>query len=241
MYGQVNVSNLLSATVDTIRNNLQLAGIFLAIMIPVSAVMTYFQGGGQTFGMSAGFMIEESLMAQGLVAVALVLIGFIVSIFAHYWLIAGMVRGTVSPGFDRILPYIGIYILYALGLIFGFVLLIVPGIILMVRWVAVLPSVIDRDRDAIGSFGDSFDMTNGHSWSVFGAGLIVVIGFMVISAVIGGVAVGAAAVAGGAGGILASAIAAIADQITNVVGYAFCVGAYNLMRDRTETVTDVFE
>ena len=181
MNGQVNVSNLLSATVDTIRSNLQLAGIFLAIMIPVNAMLSVFQGGGQSFGMNFGFMIDENVMAQGLLVVALVVVGIVVSVIAHYWMLAGMTRNTISPGFDRIWAFIGISILYGLGIIFGFILLIVPGIILMVRWVAVLPSVIDRDKDAMSAFGDSFDMTNGHSWSIFGAGLILVIAMFIVS------------------------------------------------------------
>ena len=243
MYGQVNVSNLLSATVDTIRNNMQLAGIFLAIMIPVGAVMTIFQGGtraiGGTFGLGFGF--DESFLALGVFVMALVLVGVVVSVIAHYWLIAGMTRRMVSPGFDRILAYIGISILYGLGVVFGFVLLIVPGIILMVRWIAVLPLVIDSDRDAMSAFGDSLDMTNGHSWSIFGAGLILVIGIFVLSSIGGGAAIGMARVAGGSGLVIAGVIGTVAEQVGNVVSTAFCVGTYHLMRDRTETVTDVFE
>lgn len=241
MNNQVSLSNLLSATVDTIRSNIQLAGVYLAIMIPVGTLMAVFQGGGRSFGMNFGFMLDESVMAQGALAIVVVLVGAIISIVATYWLVAGMTRGTVSPGFDRFWPYIGISILYGLGIVFGFILLIVPGIILMVRWVAVLPAVIDRDRDAIGSFGDSFGMTDGHSWSVFGAGLVVMVGMMVFSAVVGGVAVGVGTVAGGPGGIVMSAIAAIAEQANNVIGYAFCVGAYHLMRDRSEVMAEVFE
>ena len=241
MNGQVNVSNLLSATVDTIRSNLQLAGIFLAIMIPVNAMLSVFQGGGQSFGMNFGFMIDENVMAQGLLVVALVVVGIVVSVIAHYWMLAGMTRNTISPGFDRIWAFIGISILYGLGIIFGFILLIVPGIILMVRWVAVLPSVIDRDKDAMSAFGDSFDMTNGHSWSIFGAGLILVIAMFIVSAIVGGVAIGFGSVLGGTGLVFASVIGAIAEQAGNVLSTAFCVGAYHLMSDRTEAVTDVFE
>lgn len=241
MNNQVNLSNLLSATADTIRNNAQLAGIFLAIMIPVSTAMTVFQGGGSSFGMNFGFMLGEDVMAQGVLAIIVVLAGSIVSIVATYWLVAGMTRGSVSPGFDRFWPYIGISILYGFALLFGFILLIVPGIILMVRWVPLLPAVIDRQSGAMNAFSDSFDMTRGHSWSVFGAGLIVFIGMMIMSAVIGGVAVGVGAVFGGASGIVAGAIASTAQLAANIVGYAFCVGAYHLMRDTTEGVTGVFE
>lgn len=241
MNSQVNVSNLLSANIDTIRNNAQLAGIYLAIMIPVGTVMAALQGGGRRFGLSAGFIIDEGVMAQGAFAVIAMLVGGIAGFVAQYWLIAGMTRGTVSPGFGRFWPYLGISILYGLALVLGFVLLIVPGIILMVRWVPLLPAVIDRESGAMNAFSDSFDLTRGHSWSVFGAGLIVVIGLMVASAVVGGVAVGIGTVLGGVGTVFAAAVGSIAEQLANVVGLAFCVGAYHLLRGEDVTVAEVFE
>ena len=153
-----------------------------------------------------------------------------------YWLYAGMVRGTSSPGFDRIWPWIGIYILSLLGIVFGIVLLVVPGIILAVRWAVVLPLVIEGKIPAMDTFGESWSLTRGRGWSIFGAAVILVIGMWIVAAIIAGFAFAT-------GGLFATGAViagAISETFFSAVFIAFSVGAYRLLRDDSEELAEVF-
>ena len=143
----------------------------------------------------------------------------------------------MSPGFDRFLPFVGIYILSLIGIVFGLVLLIIPGIMLMVRWTPLMSLVVDRQSGAFDAFGDSWEMTRGRGWSIFGAAIILAILMAIASAVLNGLAL-----FGGSGGtIIASAVQAVTDQVSTVLFAGFAVGAWRLMRDNREDLAEVFE
>lgn len=239
MNNKADLSSLFSATFDTIQRNMQLVLVFLAVMIPVRTLALMFEGGGedQLFGFSRGLSIDEALMAQGAFAVVAVVGAFVVGMVAYYWLIAGMTRQSVSPGFDRFWPFVGIYILSLIGMGLGMILLIVPGLILATRWLVVLPLTIERQDGAMDSFGDSFEMTRESAWSIFGTGAIMFIGLSIASAAV----VGSTAVVSGDVGIITNALASLIEQISTVVFGAFSVGAYQLLRNNTEEVSEVFE
>lgn len=212
--------------------------VYLALMIPLGALSQYFdeQGADNNNLFNFGLMIDQALIDQGALAVVVVLGVFVIGLLAHYWLYAAMTKRTNSPGFGRFWPYLGIYILGSLAIGFGLILVIVPGIILAIRWTPLIAVVIDRDDRAMDSFGDSWDMTRGHGWSLFGAVLILVIALIAVGAVVGGMTVVL-----GEGSIANSVLAAAVEAVGSAVYAAFAVGAYRLMRDDREQLAEVFE
>lgn len=56
----------------------------------------------------------------------------------------------------------------------GFVLLIVPGIILACRLVFVSYLVMDKNLEPVAAVEKSWQMTRGHGWQIFGMGLLVI-------------------------------------------------------------------
>ena len=56
----------------------------------------------------------------------------------------------------------------------GFVLLIIPGIILACRLVFVSFLVMDKGLDPIAAVEKSWQMTKGHGWKIFGMGLLAI-------------------------------------------------------------------
>lgn len=56
----------------------------------------------------------------------------------------------------------------------GFVLLIVPGIILACRLVFVSFLVMDKGLEPIAAVEKSWEMTKGHGWKIFGLGLLAI-------------------------------------------------------------------
>ena len=80
------------------------------------------------------------------------------------------------------LSSVGAVILTGLFILLGFVLLIVPGIILAIRLSFVSYLVIDRKLSAWEAITTSWEMTKGHGWRIFGIfclGALIVLGFAV--------------------------------------------------------------
>ncbi|QFT77627.1 glycerophosphoryl diester phosphodiesterase membrane domain-containing protein [Erythrobacter sp. THAF29] len=237
MKREATLSNLLNQTFAELGANTQLVAIYLAITIPLSAVAAFYQGGETTIaGFDFGFTIGENLLALGALAVIVVLAAVIASVVLQFWLYAGMVRRSTELNLSRFWPWIGIYILATLGITFGFLFLIVPGIIIAIRWLIVLPLVIEGKLPAMDTFGESWELTRGRSWSIFGAAVILFIGLAVIGSVLGGVS----SLVGGISSIPAAVVSGFAEALSTAVFTAFAVGAYRLLRDDTEELAEVF-
>lgn len=74
-----------------------------------------------------------------------------------------------------ILPLVGLTILYMLGLMVGWLLLLVPGIIVAVMWSVSVPVLVAERPGIIASFGRSRALTKGSRWSIFGLMLVAFI------------------------------------------------------------------
>ena len=68
-------------------------------------------------------------------------------------------------------------IVVALAII-GFVMLIVPGIIVLCRLAFVSYLVMDKDIEAMKAVEKSWQMTRGHGWTIFGMGVISIFVFI---------------------------------------------------------------
>jgi len=74
-----------------------------------------------------------------------------------------------------------ITVLVLLGVMVGFALLFVPGMMLLIMWSVVVPACVVDRTGIIGSFGRSRQLTKGHRWAIFG----LVIAFYLIFIVVG--------------------------------------------------------
>ena len=63
-------------------------------------------------------------------------------------------------------------ILMVVGVVFGLVLLIIPGIYLLVAWALIDPAIAIGDKGALSSFGESRRLINGRWWHAFSVGLL---------------------------------------------------------------------
>jgi hypothetical protein len=76
----------------------------------------------------------------------------------------------------------------------GFVLFIVPGIMMAVAWVVSTPALVVERTGVFGAFSRSADLTRGRRWQIFGLLFLYFIAISVVQQVLLGV-VGAAFVA----------------------------------------------
>src|SRR5215467_973448 len=80
---------------------------------------------------------------------------------------------TVQAAAPYILPVIGAAILAGIGITIGFILLIVPGLILLTFWSLIVPFIVVGGSKALESFGNSWRTVRGYAWRVFGTYVLV--------------------------------------------------------------------
>lgn len=96
----------------------------------------------------------------------------------------------VNSASPVILPLFLAGLLAGLGIALGFVLLIVPGLILLTIWSVIAPVIVLERTGVIEAFGRSRELVRGHGWQVFGVIVCVFLIIVVVRAVLGAIAVG---------------------------------------------------
>jgi hypothetical protein len=92
---------------------------------------------------------------------------------------------TVQAAFPYILPVIGASILAGIGITIGFILLIVPGLILLTFWCLIIPFIVLGGSGVFASFGNSWRTVRGYAWRVFGTYVLVFLILVAFSIVLG--------------------------------------------------------
>jgi hypothetical protein len=159
----------------------------------------------------------------------------VVSILGTYLLLARFlaVRGRLHTGGGRFWHYLGMAIISTIAVVFGLLLLIVPGVIMLVRWSAASGFVIGAGEGVDGSLGASWEATKGRGWSIFLAAVILFVGILVCAGVAGGIA-------GAVGADLGNAVAAFVEAAASGVFAAFGIAVYCLVTDDAKEISEVF-
>jgi hypothetical protein len=87
-----------------------------------------------------------------------------------------------------IVPLIGFGILFAIGVTIGFVLLVVPGLILLTFWSVGAPAIVVEGVGPIDAFRRSWQLVRGNAWPVFGTLVVVFLIVILIGVVLGAIA-----------------------------------------------------
>ena len=126
-------------------------------------------------------------------------IAFTIGIVGYFWVQGALVElvrdvrdgradrsigETYAAVRPRLAALIAAGILAALGIGIGFLLLIVPGLILLTFWSMLVPVIVIEGTSAGDSFKRSFDVVRGHGWPVFVLILITFITFAIASGLI---------------------------------------------------------
>jgi uncharacterized membrane protein len=114
------------------------------------------------------------------------LLAFLVQVVCTYLLQGAVVQGAISDlngiparlgdslsaGFRVFVPILAIAFLSYLGMMLGFILLIVPGIMVAVAWAVVVPVKVVEQTGVTESFGRSRALTKGYRWKIFALALL---------------------------------------------------------------------
>jgi MFS family permease len=188
--------------------------------------------------------------------VVLTLVGWLVSILCYALNQSALVYGTVQDlqgrrvglgaivvrGFASVLPVIGVAILMTLGLMVGFLLIIIPGFILLTMWWVAVPAIVIERTSVTDAFGRSRELTAGRRWPIFGLfvlyAVIQQIVSWIVAAVVGGI-IGATSgnmVGAFGGGVISAMLVGIVFAAWFAVMTA--VGYYYLRADKEGIVID---
>jgi hypothetical protein len=92
---------------------------------------------------------------------------------------------TYRAAVPFILPVAAASIMAAIGIAIGFVLLIVPGLILLTFWCLIVPCIVIGGAGVFASFGQSMRTVRGHAWNVFGTLILVFLIYIALGIVVG--------------------------------------------------------
>jgi hypothetical protein len=162
-----------------------LIGGALVIYVPVAIVngILYDAGGFFPSLIANAVLLVAGYLYQGMVVEAArdILDGRRDQTIGGLFRSAGPVVGTL----------IVVGLLAGIAIAIGFVLLIIPGLILLTIWAVVVPVVVIERTGVFDSFGRSRELVRGHGWQVFGVLVLLFIGTFVvqvlIAAILGGI------------------------------------------------------
>ncbi len=140
-------------------------------------------------------------------------------------------RQSLQVGWQRILAVVGLAITASVLTALGFVVLIVPGVMVVVMSFVAAPACVIERMDPFGSLERSARLTSGHRWKIFGLLLLVALPLAIAGAVFDEVAEAA-----GFGGVLVTLGEMMGDAISNAVLAALAIAAYHDLRVAKEGV-----
>jgi len=134
-----------------------------------------------SFVVFLGLTIATTLLAIALGVIG-ALIGLVLSLVGTFWLQGALAeavadvrdgRSDLSVGetfrkaWPRVWTLAGAGILAGLGIALGLLLLVVPGVVLLVWWSALVPVIVLEQRGIGEAFTRSRELVRGHFWPVF--------------------------------------------------------------------------
>ena len=87
---------------------------------------------------------------------------------------------AVGTALRAFIPLFIVSILLSIGLTIGFILLIIPGLILLTVWAVVVPALVAERAGIFGCFSRSAELTSGSRWKIFA---LILIGYVVMTVI----------------------------------------------------------
>jgi predicted permease len=179
------------------------------------AVLTLLNGAAAYFGLDYTSFTHE--LAKGVFT-------FTVGVVGAYVLFEAMLRetGFLARGTeDSFLPYVGLSILYTLGVVFGLIVIILPGLFLMARWSVAQPLLITRGGGVMAAMRDSWERTRGNEFPILVA-VIVLFGLLIAVSIFAGLSFEEDDPVG-------IVVSQLASSATSLIGIAMGVALYGLI------------
>ena len=209
---QLKIGTIIDKTLGVIEHNTRTVLLYVLVLSAINAAITYFSvtelGPTQQMGVEV--------------------VKFAIGISAAYVLLEAMLSKTglrARTAGDVFFPYLGLSIVYGLGVMVGFILVILPGLLIMARWIIAQPMLVARGGGIMASLGESWERTRGSEFQIIAAALALLV--LLIAVII---AAGALFEQADPIGIV---VAQLATSATSVVSLAMGVALYGLIAGGT--------
>lgn len=189
-HSKLDIGRVISGTFSVIgRNFVAFAALALVLSGIPTALIAFFQAASlansAAFSFSSGYF--TSIAYSGLVAL---ITGAVLQGALVYGTVQDMtgarpsIPDCLANGLRAFLPLIGLSILLAISITFGFLLLIVPGIMMACAWCVAVPALVADRSGVFGAFSRSAELTRGNRWRIFALFIVVWVIALVIGAVV---------------------------------------------------------
>jgi membrane-anchored glycerophosphoryl diester phosphodiesterase (GDPDase) len=194
---QFELGRVLSRTFSAIVNNWLK---FLLLSVLISGLPMFLVGLWPIIIMGGEGIMSENTANSGAMAGVFVasVLGFVLFIVASVLLQSILVhacfkdfagedvslRQSFKIAMSFLLPLIGLTILYMLGVGFGFILLVIPGISLLLGWYLAVPVMLFEQTSVTDSLSRSWELTKGYKRWILLILVIISVISMIISTVL---------------------------------------------------------
>jgi uncharacterized membrane protein len=144
-----------------------------------------------------------------------------------------ILNDAIGRGLKNIIPLFVIALLTALAIGLGFVLLIIPGIILALLFCVVSPVYVSEGGVGIfGAFTRSRALTKGHRWTLLLLFILAGIAYYILAIIVTGVTL--PLILAGSMAILGTVLSALGTSLLSVIGIVFIAALYVALREDKE-------
>lgn len=91
----------------------------------------------------------------------------------------------LAAAFRVLLPLIGVGFIFAFAIGIGFVLLVIPGVIIMVMWSVAGPATVVERDGVLMALSRSGELTKGSRWKIFGLFLALLVIYLLVFMILG--------------------------------------------------------
>lgn len=176
---KLDIGSTLTTTVNTFLQNIVIfIAIAAVVSIPSTAMTVLSERAAENFAYDPSFNIGV-LVPLFLAPLVKILESFVISgaiIVGVYRYLSNKevtVNECVSIALSKLFPIILASMLATMVIGFGTLLLIIPGIIFMLKYYVIIPTIVVEDYSVSGSLGRSNELTRGNKWHILATIFIV--------------------------------------------------------------------
>ncbi len=163
-----SIGRVFSRTFQLMRDSLSTAGLYvLAISVLEFAVIT---GTALALGGSLSTGIEDQIWGEwliGLLAYSLAWAGGIHGMLQIAFHGATSLQECLRVGLGKVFPLTVFLVLWGLALMFGYVLFVIPMLMMLAAWAVAVPAMVGENLSIMDAFGRSRDLTRGYRLQIF--------------------------------------------------------------------------
>ncbi|MFC3099666.1 hypothetical protein [Altererythrobacter lauratis] len=202
---------------------------YLAIFIPATAIASWLD---ISLGLSDEPALENAAFGRNNGLFGLLVL--VASVAGQCWLFGQMLGKRDVAG--RYLGFLGLAVLTFLGVAIGFVMLVIPGLIIGARWLMAPSIYVDQGRGVFEAMRESWHRTLGNTGQIMLALILVLVVIVLASAALGGMFFFATE-----NGPVAFLVEAVVSEVFAVILLALSVATYGLLSGQSEKLASVFD